>query len=783
MTYLNTNARTTSPTANESFRPLGRTSTLFGVFLGYVKRSNDVQRMGRLSVWIPELGSAPENEEGWITASYCSPFAGATNVNTTSVSDLASFEGTQTSYGMWMVPPDIDNQVLVMFINGESHRAIWFGVLYNQFTNHMVPGMASSSLNYQYPGKHIPVAEYNKWDQKVTQPDNAVKPFEKTKFKGIGNQGLVNDRVRGTTNSSARRESPSEVFGIITPGPKINSEADPKVTRRKGGSSFIMDDAVGSEYVQLVTKSGAQININETNGFVYIINRDGTAWVQMDQTGNIDIFGANNISMRAQRDFNIRADRNINIEAGQNIFMKAAQDTVEETTTFTYDVNNVPKPSTIPVWNYVGEGNGQGGNIVMQALNNWQSTTRKSAYLTVTENNLSVKIGNTLNVTTKNGGQNFSSKQGVKITTDAALDVAATGNIRIGSKGSVNVIGAGDVILCTDSNISLNSSNNIINTAANLVSLNSMAFNVGTTLNVNNLVYGGLNSGSSDVPTLNPIAAQGALSAPPAQPAEVKPLNDKLNILATWQDPESKFKRNSKPWQTTVSRLPTYEPCPEHERFKPNTVAGNAPTLTVDDKTYQGSSGAGNNVNTAPAPYVGPGADNTTISGDPAIDSDISKDINLAALRCQLIIHEGLVNKSYYDTTGLLHGGIGHLLRTNEIPLYPKGTPISDDQINTWYRQDSLIAIRIAQNNMGSKWSDLSDIRKRAIIDLSYNLGSKISQFSQFLSAMKAGDYNRAGQELKNSKWYAQVGRRGPNIVTMVVNNIDPNRCDKKFPG
>ena len=31
-------------------------------------------------------------------------------------------------------------------------------------------------------------------------------------------QGLVQDNVRGTTSSSARRESPSAVFGISTPG-------------------------------------------------------------------------------------------------------------------------------------------------------------------------------------------------------------------------------------------------------------------------------------------------------------------------------------------------------------------------------------------------------------------------------------------------------------------------------------------------------------------------------------------------------------------------------------
>ena len=332
MSYLNTNSRTVSTPNNDTFQPMGRTATLFGVFMGWVKRADDVQRMGRLQVWVPEFGSAPEEEASWITVSYCSPFAGATNVDTSNKADFKSFEGTQTSYGMWMVPPDINNQVLIMFINGDPARGIWFGTLYNQFMNSMTPGVASDTNNYQYQGKNIPVADYNKWDNKITQPDRATKPYDATKFKGLGNQGLITDPSRGVTNSSARRDTTSAVFGISTPGPAIDSTVSPENIKRKGGSSFIMDDANGSEVIQLVTKSGAQIMLNETTGEVYLINRDGTAWVEMDSKGNINIFGATNISMRAQKDINLRADRNINIEAGQNIFMKAAQDTQQTTT-------------------------------------------------------------------------------------------------------------------------------------------------------------------------------------------------------------------------------------------------------------------------------------------------------------------------------------------------------------------------------------------------------------------------------------------------------------------
>ncbi len=800
MAYLNTNSRTVSTPSNETFQPLGRTATLFGVFAGRVMNAADAQKMGRLQVWIPEFGSVPTEEAGWITVSYCSPFAGATNVETTSKTDYAAFNGTQTSYGMWMVPPDINTQVMVMFINGDPARGIWFGSLYDQFTNNMVPGMAADTDNYQYPGKNIPVAEYNKWNQKTVKGGAATKPYESTKFNGLGNQGLITDPARGITTASARRESPSAVFGILTPGPVIDKNATPENIRRKGGSSFIMDDSEGNEVIQLATKSGAQININETTGFVYLINRDGTAWVQMDKDGNIDIFGATNISMRAQKDINLRADRNINIEAGQNIFMKAAQDTKEETTTFTYDINNVPQPSTIPVWTYVGEGNGDsiGGNIVLQALNNLQSTSHKGTFLSVKENNLEIKIGNTLNVTTDNGGQNFNSKSGIKLTTDASFDLAVTGNIRAGAKGSVSLVGSDSITFCTGGNLSLNAGTDLITASAGSTSMHADTMQLDASIvNMNVLNAEIVNSTTIAIPMMplgngaplppipeNTNVAEGALSATLARPAEVKPLNDVLNILATWADPVSKFKRNSMPQKTTVSGLPTYEPCPQHSNFSASTVSTAAPILTPDDKTYQGSSGAGNTVTVTPPAAVDVGTNNTSVPGDPLNESIVSKDVNTNALRYQLSVHEGVVDKSYIDTSGLLHGGIGHLMRSNEVPLYPVGTPISADQIDTWYTQDSSSAIKIAQEFMGNTWSDLSDIRKRAIVDLSYNMGkARLGTFTGFISAMKVKDFDRAGVELRNSKWYTQVGRRGPNIVVMVVQNVDPTNANKKFPG
>ena len=792
MPYLDSNTRTANPTVNEKFQPAGRQTVYHGLFIGYVKRADDVQKNGRLSVWIPDLGSPPDEVNGWVTVSYCSPFAGATNVETISRTNFQAYETTQTSYGMWMVPPDINNPVAVMFIGGNPAYGVWLGCLYHQFMNHMVPGNPVNTQNAQFPGKAVPVAEYNKWNTTVTDPAHAQHPFHKTKFDGISNQGLIRDAWRGLTTSGARREAPSEVFGILTPGPAIDADTAPHLIRRKGGSAFIMDDKVGSEYVQLVTKSGAQIKIDETHGFVYLINRDGTGWVQMDYEGNIDVFGAKDISIRAQRDFNIRADRNINIEAGQNVFIKAAKDTVETTKQFTYDVNNKPKTKNVKVYSYVGEGKGDGGNLVTHALNNWHSTTFNESFITVQTKNINLHAQQSLFSTTVAGGQEFKSALGVKITTDASIDLLAPSEIRLGSGNGLHLSTSGDLSVCSKKKLSLNGDVGVaISSFTELGLVGYTRFEDKVFFKDTVKLYGyvqhrtplSLTPGMKREEILQPNSPKPPLFASSGSTAEVKPLVDKINILPTWTD-ENKFIRDAEAIDTMVTRFPTFEPCPEHQNFRFSATKGYIVKDTPSGSTYEGSSGQGTGgAGKQPDSGGSPVETNNEIRPEAPSDSTVTKDFNNDAFRCQLIIHEGRKNTVYKDTEGLLTAGIGHLLRApKETERFPLNSKVSDEQIEAWYSEDSVIAIRGATSLVGNDvWENLSDVRKRALADLCYNLGkARLSKFTKFLTAVKANDWEKAGTELVDSKWYGQVATRGPKIVTMITKNIDPNGCDKK---
>lgn len=56
------------------------------------------------------------------------------------------------------------------------------------------------------------------------------------------------------------------------------------------------------------------------------------------------------------------------------------------------------------------------------------------------------------------------------------------------------------------------------------------------------------------------------------------------------------------------------------------------------------------------------------------------------------------------------------------------------------------------------------------IADLRYNLGPhRFRQFKRFIEAAQAQDWTEAAAELKDSKWYGQVGRRGRHHYLVMI--------------
>tara|TARA_B110000879_G_scaffold128663_1_gene169354 strand:+ start:534 stop:2078 length:1545 start_codon:yes stop_codon:yes gene_type:complete len=298
----------------------------FGVYLGEViVRPKDDTHSGRLTVYIPALGKDRDNPSNWVNAFWSTPFGGSTPSNRIG-DNLASYVETQKSYGMWMVPPDVGNWVLVCFADGKSKLPFVLGCLLPDQMANMVPGNAAGKT---FGGDaKLPVAEVNKRTPDVDHGNSATRPVNPYITKPILDQGLINDKLRGISSSSARRESPSAVFGISTPGAEdINLDTGKKDgTHRTGGHSFVMDDGDTngeSKNIRIRTAGGNQVLMDDTNGLIYIINAKGNAWVEMSGDGDIQIYSEKDISYRAKGNINIRADKNLNLEGNTSVNIAA----------------------------------------------------------------------------------------------------------------------------------------------------------------------------------------------------------------------------------------------------------------------------------------------------------------------------------------------------------------------------------------------------------------------------------------------------------------------------
>lgn len=349
-------------------------------YIGIVKNNLDPTKTGRLQVYIPDLGGDSDESANWQTVSYASPFMGYTNQYETNSSQIPSptnnFENVTHTYGMWMVPPDVGVQVIVIFIAGDPLRGYFISCVNPNVSRHMLPGLAGSS-NYAsagasadvrralIAGQPYPTVEFNETNPELNLKSNLLnnsKPIHEEQFRVLLRQGLDRDTVRGVISSSSQREAPSSVFGISTPGRPFNDLADDpqflkkvqneeilepeyekRAKTRKGGHTFVLDDGdafANNQLVRLRTARGHQILMHDTNDSIYISHASGQQWIEMSNDGDIKIFTKNGFSLRSEGTINLRSDSNINIDAGGTIKMRSQNKLQIESGTTSLKQNN-----------------------------------------------------------------------------------------------------------------------------------------------------------------------------------------------------------------------------------------------------------------------------------------------------------------------------------------------------------------------------------------------------------------------------------------------------------
>ena len=399
-----------------------------GPYLGVVTNHLDPTYMGGLEVSLVKasMGEINLQNETFIVKQM-TPFYGVTPISAEGTNS-ADFQDVQKSYGMWFVPPDLGTTVMCIFIDGDPNQGYWMGCIPDPFQNHMVPGIAASQTvamtaeqEKKYGTRNVPVAEFLKKGRDLSnrEPDKFTKPIHPFADRLLA-QGLLTDTVRGITSSSARREIPSAVFGISTPGPLDKNGKKSYIgyasvatapTSRLGGSTFVMDDGDKdgqNELVRIRTRTGHQILMHNSQDLIYIANSKGSAWIELTSNGKIDIYAEDSVSIHTEQDFNFRADRDINIEAGRNLNIAVGKDMqtdvvgdyvliVNNDGLLTFSGNYDHSVDSDASWS-IGKNLhiGAGDSVYQTATKNWHLNAGTSIFQTAASN-VNLKAGAVMN--------------------------------------------------------------------------------------------------------------------------------------------------------------------------------------------------------------------------------------------------------------------------------------------------------------------------------------------------------------------------------------------------
>ena len=97
------------------------------------------------------------------------------------------------------------------------------------------------------------------------------------------------------------------------------------------------------------------------------------------------------------------------------------------------------------------------------------------------------------------------------------------------------------------------------------------------------------------------------------------------------------------------------------------------------------------------------------------------------------------------------------------------GIGLSDEEVDFLLENDIARVIKELATEY-SWFNGLDDVRKDAMIDISFNLGAtRLRGFRRALTAMEAGNYTEASTEFLDSRWAKQVGGRALELTDMIA--------------
>lgn len=154
-------------------------------------------------------------------------------------------------------------------------------------------------------------------------------------------------------------------------------------------------------------------------------------------------------------------------------------------------------------------------------------------------------------------------------------------------------------------------------------------------------------------------------------------------------------------------------------------------------------------------------SDKAKDSGQTALDNLID------SVYDHMVEREGKRTTVYKDSLGKPTVGVGHLV--TEADGLKVGDEVSEEKVREFYEKDIREAARAAQSQASDLGIDDEEFIK-ALVSVNFQLGTGWNKkFSDTYASIKAGGYEEAIDNIKNSRWHKQTPTRAQDFIEAVA--------------
>tara|TARA_R100001015_G_C4625686_1_gene184308 strand:- start:816 stop:1259 length:444 start_codon:yes stop_codon:yes gene_type:complete len=145
--------------------------------------------------------------------------------------------------------------------------------------------------------------------------------------------------------------------------------------------------------------------------------------------------------------------------------------------------------------------------------------------------------------------------------------------------------------------------------------------------------------------------------------------------------------------------------------------------------------------------------------------------MDIQTLKEELTLDEGCEYKIYKDHLGYKTFGIGHLC-TKDDPEFDMdiGEEVSEQRVNECFLNDVQKVIDDCYT-LYDDFNDLPEDVQLIIANMMFNLGRpRLTKFKGMKLGVDTRDWNKAADEMIDSRWYQQVPNRAKRLVERMRN-------------